>query len=139
MNVINTTIYGFNRQVNMKRLLAKNYILQILDQYQNYLLDLKQYVVQMERFLTVMFFCLVAVITYLTHFIFFTKLSIPMTILAILFYLGHFITFYYIIYSSSKISTFNKHFTHWYFSQIQHCQSNQLDIFNHRHYFKVSS
>lgn len=107
--------------------------------YENYLLDLEFYIKQLKRFLTILLVCLVAIASYLVHFLFFTKLTPSTAILAFMMFLGHLGSIWTLIYTSSKISTFNQKFALWCLKKIQFFQSNQIPVFNLIENFKYSN
>lgn len=128
--------YSLNQLPERKAFLKFNFI-NISQLYQKYLGDLELYVRQMKRFLTVLLGILVIVITYVLHFVLFTDIPTVFFILMIIILIGHSTTIGILIYSSARITSFNKNFSLWFFNTIQHCNSQQLHCFKRIQNYKV--
>lgn len=141
MNIFDKLLnqYQKNAIISNKNLM-QNYFQMILKLYSNYLWDLKLYVNQMKRFLSVLIVGLVFLIGYLTHFLLFYIFHLPTPLLSLIVILNasHFISIIFLIFSSSRISSFNKQFSTWYQNLLQHCCASQYHFFTIKQYFKVS-
>lgn len=141
MNIFDKLLYQYESSLIIynKNLLQK-YFQIILKLYSHYLMDLKLYVNQMKRFLSILMFGLIFLIGYLTHFLLFYVFYLPFPLLSLILVLNatHLISILFLIFSSSRISTFNKQFSIWYQNSLQHCCSFQYHFFTIKQYYKVS-
>lgn len=137
VDLFNTLLNGYNNQLFLQKQWMKCHFQRTQIFYKKYLLDLELYIRQFKRFLTVLLGSLVMVVTYILHFVLFTNIPVVMIIWAIIVLIGHLMSIGTLIFSSVRVSFFNKQYSRWYFGIIQHCSARKLNLFNNIQSIKV--
>lgn len=144
VNKINSFDKQFNQYHNvivgkrMKRFLLKSRFISIQNLYNEYFKETELYSKQLTGFLTILLAYLIAICSYLIHFILYTQVGIFFRLLNIISTVTQTWTLIILIFNCSQVSSFHQKYSQWYQNRLHHCSTFQLTIFTIKDYFKVN-